>query len=152
MWRGRIEILGAAERWQGLVDAAFFYLNSSVHASSLASTHVFGLAQWHDYHYYFGHVMWDVEAFSLPVLLLTQPHACAAMLDYRSRCLGAARRHAQLNGYRGLQFPWQSSPRFGHESAPGGGDAAAHEHHVTPKRRDGVRPLLPCHRRRGVRP
>ena len=132
LWEGRVEILGGSERWQGLVDAAFFYLNTSVHSSSLASTHVFGLAQWHDYHYYYGHVMWDIEAFLVPPLLLTQPHACAAMLDYRFRVLGAARQNARLNGRRGLQFPWQSSPRFGQESAPGGGDAAAYEDHISP--------------------
>jgi trehalose/maltose hydrolase-like predicted phosphorylase len=131
LWRGRVNILGGDKRWQSLVDAAFFYLNSSVHPSSLASTHVFGLGQWHDYHYYYGHVMWDLEVFALPVLLLTQPHAARAMLDYRFRCLPAARHNAQLNGLRGLQFPWQSSPRFGQEAAPGGGDAAAHEHHIT---------------------
>jgi hypothetical protein len=90
------------------------------------------LAQWHDYHYYYGHVMWDIEVFAVPVLLLTQPHAARAILDFRSRSIGAARHNARLNGYRGLQFPWQASPRAGEEAAPGGGSAAAYEHHVTP--------------------
>jgi hypothetical protein len=54
------------------------------------------------------------------------------MLDYRSRCLEAARENGRLNGRRGLQFPWESSPARGEESAPGLGPAAAYEHHVTP--------------------
>ena len=132
LWRGRVVIHGADERWQAMVDAAFYYLNASVHPSSLSGTHIFGLAQWHDYHYFYGHVMWDVEAFALPVLLVTQPGAAAAVLDYRSRSLPAARLNAQVNGFRGVQFPWQSAPTRGEEAAPGGASAAAHEHHVTP--------------------
>jgi len=37
LWKGRIVVKGAEERWQGLIDAAFFYLNASVHPSSPAS-------------------------------------------------------------------------------------------------------------------
>ena len=130
LWRGRVVLVGADQRWQSLADAAFFYLHTSTHPGSL-STHPFGLAQWKGYHYYYGHVMWDVEAFLLPPLLLTNPDAALAMLDYRSRCLEAARENARLNGHRGAQFPWQSSPARGDESAPGLGEAAAYEHHVT---------------------
>jgi hypothetical protein len=132
LWRGRVRLLGADDRWQAMVDAAFYYLNASVHASSLAATHIFGLAQWLDYHYYFGHVMWDIEAFAVPALLLTQPGAAESILDYRFRNVASARQNARMNGRRGLQFPWQSSPTNGQEAAPGGGRAAADEHHVTP--------------------
>ena len=59
-------------------------------ASSPASTSIFGLAQWKNYHYYYGHVMWDIEAFAVPPLLLTQPEAAAAMLAFRRRTLVAA--------------------------------------------------------------
>src|SRR4051812_46301674 len=34
LWRSRIRIIGGDERWQALTDAAFYYLNSSTHASS----------------------------------------------------------------------------------------------------------------------
>jgi trehalose/maltose hydrolase-like predicted phosphorylase len=131
LWRGRLVLVGADERWQALADAAFFYLHASTHPGSL-STHPFGLAQWPGYHYYYGHVMWDIESFLLPPLLLTNPDAALAMLDYRSRCVEAARENARLNGRRGMQFPWESSPARGEESAPGLGPAAAYEHHVTP--------------------
>jgi hypothetical protein len=131
LWKGRIRVTGASERWQGLIDAAVFYLNSSVHASSPASTSIFGLATWHDYHYYFGHVMWDIEAFAVPPLCVLQPHAAAALLAYRSEHLAGARRNAQIMGRRGLQFPWESAPASGEEAAPLPGSAAWHEDHVS---------------------
>ncbi|AYV48561.1 glycoside hydrolase family 65 protein [Caulobacter flavus] len=131
LWKSRIRVEGADERWQGIVDAAFFYLNSSVHASSPASTSIFGLATWHDYHYYYGHVMWDIEAFAVPALCTIQPHAAKAMLEYRFTHLDGARRNAQLMGRRGLQFPWESAPRSGEEAAPMPGTAAWHEDHVS---------------------
>lgn len=131
LWKGRVRLEGAGERWQGLADAAFFYLNSSVHSASPASTSIFGLATWRDYHYYYGHVMWDIEAFAVPPLSLFQPHAAEALLAYRADHLEGARRNARLYGRRGLQFPWESGPRTGDEVAPLPGKAAWHEDHVS---------------------
>jgi len=131
IWKGRIRLIGASERWQALADAAVFYLNTSVHRASPASTSIFGLATWHDYHYYYGHVMWDIEAFAVPPLCLLQPDAARSLLDYRSRSLEGAHQNAQLFGRRGLQFPWESAPRSGQESAPVPGTAAWHEDHVS---------------------
>ena len=129
LWKSRIVIRGASERHQALVDAAFFYLNASVHEASPSSTSIFGLATWHDYHYYYGHVMWDIDAFCIPPLILTQPKAAESLLHFRTRGIPAARANATLSGRRGLQFPWQSAPATAHEAAPAGGDAAAHEDH-----------------------
>ncbi len=131
LWKGRVQIVGADRRWQAMADAAFFYLQSSTHSSSHASTSIFGLAQWPDYHYYYGHVMWDIETFALPPLLLTQPDAARSLLDFRSRSIEAARANARMSGYRGMQFPWEASPARGEEAAPGAGDAAAFEHHIS---------------------
>ncbi|HEX5094779.1 MAG TPA: glycoside hydrolase family 65 protein, partial [Acidimicrobiia bacterium] len=130
LWRSRVVLLNADARWQSLADAAFFYLHTSTHPGSF-STHPFGLAQWHGYHYYYGHVMWDVESFLLPPLILTNPDAALAMLEYRMRGMAAARENARLGGFRGLQFPWEASPSKGEEAAPGLGPAAAYEHHVS---------------------
>jgi protein-glucosylgalactosylhydroxylysine glucosidase len=130
IWLGRIQV-DAPERWQALLDAAYFYLQTSVHASSPASTSLFGLAYWPNYHYYRGHVMWDIEMFAVPPLVLTNPEAARSLLDYRAERLQAARHNASMSGYRGAQFPWESSPRYGEESAPGEGAASAHEHHVS---------------------
>ena len=129
IWKGRPVIHGARREHQELVDAGFFYLNSSVHGSSLAATSIFGLATWNDYHYYYGHVMWDIDMFCLPVLSAVQPEAARAILDFRSRGMRSARLNAQLSARDGLQFPWEAAPLSGDESAPGAGESAAHEDH-----------------------
>jgi protein-glucosylgalactosylhydroxylysine glucosidase len=129
LWRGRIVVRGADPAHQALIDAAFFYLNSSVHAASPAATSIFGLAAWRDYSYYFGHVMWDIDAFCVPPLILSQPDAARALLDFRSRGLAAAASNARLSGRQGLQFPWEAAPLSGQEATPGGGSGAAHEDH-----------------------
>jgi len=129
LWRGRIFVTGADPAHQALIDAAFFYLNSSVHAASPAATSIFGLAAWRDYSYYFGHVMWDIDAFCVPPLILSQPDAARALLDFRSRGLAAAASNARLSGRQGLQFPWEAAPLSGQEATPGGGSGAAHEDH-----------------------
>jgi hypothetical protein len=132
LWRGRVVLSGAPRRWQALADAAYFYLHTSVHASSPTSTSMFGLAYWPDYHYYRGHVMWDIDTFAVPPLILSQPEAARALLEYRAQRIDAARKNAQMHGYRGVQFPWESSLRLGEESAPSVGAASTHEHHVSP--------------------
>lgn len=129
LWRGRIRIEGADPRHQALVDAAYFYLNASVHAASPAATSIFGLATWHDYHYYYGHVMWDIDAFCVPPLLFSQPDAAHALLDFRWRGRSAAAANARLSTRQGLQFPWEAAPLSGQEATPGAGSAAAHEDH-----------------------
>src|SRR5207237_1670853 len=108
LWKGRIVLVGAGRRWQELADAAFFYLHTSAHASSLFSTSMFGLAFWPNYHYYRGQVMWDIESFVFPPLVLTDFYAADGLLDYRFQRLEAAQRNAALYGYRGLQFPCAS--------------------------------------------
>lgn len=132
LWRGRIELVGAPPRWQALADATFYYLMASTHPSSPSSTSIFGLATWGDYHYYYGHVMWDLETFAAPPLVFLQPGAAEALLDYRSRTLEAAQKNALARGHRGLQFPWESGPATGQEAAPLPGTASWHEDHVTP--------------------
>ncbi|MBV8594221.1 MAG: glycoside hydrolase family 65 protein, partial [Caulobacteraceae bacterium] len=130
-WKSRVQLSGAEDRWQALADAALFYLLSSTHVASPASTSIFGLATWHDYHYYYGHVMWDIETFTVPVLSLLAPDAAASILDYRFRNLAGAAGNARLHGRRGLQFPWESAPSTGEEAAPMPGSASWHEDHVS---------------------
>ena len=131
LWKGRIRLIGAPPRWQALADAAFFYLMTSTHVASPASTSIFGLATWRDYHYYYGHVMWDIETFAVPVLSLLQPWAAESILDYRFRNLSGAASNARLRGRRGLQFPWESAPQSGQETAPMPGSASWHSDHVS---------------------
>ncbi|MEN3305210.1 MAG: hypothetical protein V7603_1412 [Micromonosporaceae bacterium] len=131
LWQGRVVLAGASTRWQALADAAYFYLQTSVHGASPSATSVFGLAYWPDYHYYRGHLMWDVETFAIPPLLLTHPEAALGLLRYRGSRLPAARANATLTGYNGAQYPWESSLRHGHEATPIDGRAPATEHHIS---------------------
>jgi trehalose/maltose hydrolase-like predicted phosphorylase len=130
LWLGRIEIDGADRRWQAITDASVFYLLASTHASSLASTSLFGMAYWPTYHYYHGHVMWDIETFTVPPLLLLAPDAAHAILDYRFRHLQAAHDNAALHGMRGALYPWESCPEHGEEATPGARPFT--EDHVSP--------------------
>ena len=119
LWRGRIELDTDDDRWQTICDATLFYLFTSVHPSSLASTSLFGLAYWPDYHYYHGHVMWDIETFVVPPLTLLVPDAARAILDYRIRHLEGAKLNARLTGRSGALYPWESCPLHGEEVTPG---------------------------------
>jgi hypothetical protein len=131
LWQGRVVLAGAPTRWQALADAAFFYLQTGVHGTSPSSTSVFGLSYWPNYHYYRGHMMWDVETFAVPPLLLTHPEAAKGLLRYRGSRLPAARANAALTSYQGAQFPWESSLTHGHEAAPLDSLGPAAEHHVS---------------------
>jgi trehalose/maltose hydrolase-like predicted phosphorylase len=131
LWKGRVVLVGADRRWQELADAAFYYLHSSAHPSSLFSTSMFGLAYWPNYHYYRGQVMWDIEGFVFLPMLLTDPHAAEALLAYRSEHLAAAERNAAMNGYRGLQFPWASTPLHGEEGIRTDAPMVFFEQHVS---------------------
>lgn len=131
IWRGRVVLVGADRRWQQLADAAFYYLQASAHRSSLFSTSMFGLAYWPNYHYYQGHVMWDIEAFAFPPLLLTQPDTARALLEYRFQRVAAAETNAAMHGYDGLMFPWASGPLRGDESIRTNAPLINFEQHVS---------------------
>ena len=151
LWKGRVLIDADDDRWQRLADAAFYYLNASVHPSAPSSTSIFGLAQWNDYHYYYGHVMWDIETFCVPPLILVQPDAARSLLAFRTQAIDAARNNAKLHGRRGLQFPWESGPLNGDEASPGLGRGVVVRGSRLARRRLGVRAVQPRHRRRPVR-
>lgn len=119
LWRARIVIDGADRRWQAITDASVFYLLTSVHPAAVASTSLFGLAYWPNYHYYRGHVMWDIETFAVPPLLLLDPPSAQALLAYRAKHLEVARMNARLSGWQGAMFPWDSCPLHGEEVTPG---------------------------------
>jgi trehalose/maltose hydrolase-like predicted phosphorylase len=119
LWSGRIVIDGADRRWQAITDASVFYLLTSVHPAAVASTSLFGLAYWPNYHYYRGHVMWDIETFTLPPLLLLDPDSARPMLDYRAKHLEVARMNAHMSGWQGAMYPWESCPLHGEEVTPG---------------------------------
>ncbi len=64
---------------------------------------------------YRGHILWD-ELFIFPFLNLRIPELTRSLLMYRYRRLGEARHAAQVAGYAGAMFPWQSGSNGREES------------------------------------
>lgn len=114
--------------WQQRLEAAFYYLHASVGPASPMSVAPFGLSQRSAYS---GHVFWDTECFMMPSLWVAAPDTAKALVEYRARLLEAARANARLNGYRGAQYPWQSS-LHGNEVTPwySGASGGLGEQHV----------------------
>lgn len=57
---------------------------------------------------YDGHAFWDTEAFVLPVLSATAPHAAHDALMWRRNCLDISRKHAETLKLDGAAFPWRT--------------------------------------------
>lgn len=128
LWESRITIEGAAEEWQETIDASYFYLMSSASEFSPASVAPFGLSHPDAYE---GHTFWDTESFIFMTPLFCAPDIARQMLDYRFKRMPAAEANARLNGYRGIQFPWQSGNGGYEVTVPGAGQAGgAGEQHV----------------------
>ncbi|WP_068710676.1 glycoside hydrolase family 65 protein, partial [Tetragenococcus solitarius] len=70
---------------------------------------------------YKGHTFWDTEIFILPYFVYTFPHWAKSLVTYRLKGLGAAKENADLKGYSGALYPWESAwlsdgevtPKFG---------------------------------------
>jgi alpha,alpha-trehalose phosphorylase len=57
---------------------------------------------------YDGHAFWDTEAFVLPVLTATSPHAARDALRWRWSTLDLAQERAAQLGKKGAVFPWRT--------------------------------------------
>lgn len=58
---------------------------------------------------YFGHYFWDTEIYLLPFYLYTNPAAAKNLLMFRYNTLEGAKENAELYGYKGAKYPWESS-------------------------------------------
>jgi protein-glucosylgalactosylhydroxylysine glucosidase len=128
LWKSRIKISGDTDD-QRLLDAAFFYLHSSLHRSNQTGMPPFGLSQ---FAHYYGHSFWDTESWCLLPMTLISPETARSLLEYRLRGLPAARRLAALFGYRGGQFPWEAGQIDGSQVTPTFAGTGWWEQHVTP--------------------
>ncbi len=128
LWQSRVRVSGDTDA-QRVLDAAFFYLHSSLHTSTRSGMPAFGLSQ---SAYYYGHSFWDTETWSLLPVILTSPSTARSLLEYRLRGLESARRLAALYGYRGAQFPWEAAPTSGFETTPTFAATGWMEQHITP--------------------
>ena len=128
LWKSRVQIVGdfASQR---VLDAAHFYLHSSLHPSTRTGMPPFGLSQWD---HYFGHSFWDTESWSLLPVTLASPATGRALVDFRLRGLENARKQASLYGFRGAQFPWEAAQTSGYETTPTFAATGWGEQHATP--------------------
>jgi trehalose/maltose hydrolase-like predicted phosphorylase len=99
LWMSRVKVYGHADS-QRVLDSAFFYLHSSLHASNKNGMAPFGLSQ---FDYYYGHSFWDTESWSLLPITLASPATARSLLQFRVRGLKNAERLAALYDYRGAQ-------------------------------------------------
>ena len=128
LWKSRVKVIGDADA-QRVLDAAVFYLHSSLHASTRTGMPPFGLSQ---SAYYYGHSFWDTETWSLLPITLAAPATAKSLLEYRLRGLEYARKQAALYGYRGAQFPWEAASTNGFETTPTFAGTGWGEQHATP--------------------
>jgi trehalose/maltose hydrolase-like predicted phosphorylase len=131
LWKGRIKIYGDNET-QKAIDAAFFYVHSSVNSATLTGVPPYGWSHGAD-GAYFGHIFWDMDTWVYHSVLPTYPAAAKAMMEYRYRNLEAAKNKARLLGYKGAMFSWEASQLDGHEVTPSTADTGWAEHHVVPE-------------------
>jgi len=58
---------------------------------------------------YKGHVFWDTELFMLPFFTYSLPDYARTLLSYRWHTLEGAKKNAELGGYKGARYPWESA-------------------------------------------
>ncbi len=104
-WRtADVEVVGDRELTLA-VRFAIFQLSAAVAGAGEAAVGARGMSG----PAYAGHVIWDADVFVLPVLAATHAPSARAMLEYRIRRLGAARRPARRAAPQGARFPWESA-------------------------------------------
>ncbi|HJO95784.1 MAG TPA: glycosyl hydrolase family 65 protein [Victivallales bacterium] len=80
---------------------------------------------------YFGRFFWDTEIYMLPFYLYTDPDRARTFAEFRIQSLNGAKKNAELYGYKGARYPWESDPD-GNECCPlANWQYRDHEVHVT---------------------
>ena len=101
--RADIEIEGDTRLQQAIRFAIFQVMQASARAEQRAIP-AKGLSS----RGYDGHTFWDMEAFVLPMLTYTAPHAARDALLWRSGVLDLARARAAELHLSGASFPWRT--------------------------------------------
>src|SRR5437667_487588 len=126
LWQTDLVVQGDPEL-QRVIHAMLFYLLASVREGTDESIPPMGLSSAG----YYGHVFWDADTWMFPALLALHPAIARSMVGFRYRALGAARRNAARNGYRGAMYPWESDEP-GEETTPKfAWQNALYENHIT---------------------
>jgi alpha,alpha-trehalose phosphorylase len=101
--RADVELEGDAELQQAVRFALFHTLQAGARAEQRAIPAKALTGSGYD-----GHTFWDTEAFVLPVLTYTAPHAARDALRWRHATLDLARARAAVLGLQGAAFPWRT--------------------------------------------
>lgn len=125
LWESDILIEGDDQVQQDIHNM-LYHIYSSVREGSDYSLSPFGLSSTG----YMGHVFWDTEIWMFPPLLLLHPEIAKGLINYRFKRLDAAKQNAQLHGYRGAMYPWESA-KTGEEETPVWALSGPYEHHIT---------------------
>ncbi|OBI53189.1 glycoside hydrolase family 65 protein [Mycobacterium sp. E787] len=98
-----VEVEGDPESQQAVRFGMFHLLQASARAErrAIAAKGLTGTG-------YDGHAFWDTEAYVLPVLTYTAPHAAADALRWRASTLELAKERAAELGLDGASFPWRT--------------------------------------------
>lgn len=126
LWKSDIVIEGCPEDQQD-VRLALYHLYSFQRKDSRLSIPPMGLSTVKGYN---GHVFWDAELWMYPPVLLLNQDLAKAHIDYRSDRLAKAVQRAEIFGYRGAMYPWESDD-YGEESTPTWCLTGTFEHHIT---------------------
>lgn len=126
LWKSDIVIEGCPEDQQD-VRLALYHLYSFQRKGSRLSISPMGLSTVKGYN---GHVFWDAELWMYPPVLLLNQDLAKAHIDYRSDRLAKAVQRAEMFGYRGAMYPWESDD-YGEESTPTWCLTGTFEHHIT---------------------
>lgn len=126
LWKSDIVIEGCPEDQQD-VRLALYHLYSFQRKGSRLSIPPMGLSTVKGYN---GHVFWDAELWMYPPVLLLNQDLAKAHIDYRSDRLAKAVQRAEMFGYRGAMYPWESDD-YGEESTPTWCLTGTFEHHIT---------------------
>jgi alpha,alpha-trehalose phosphorylase len=101
--RANIEIEGDPELQQAVRFALFHTIQAGARAEQRAIPAKGLTGSGYD-----GHTFWDTEAYVLPVLIYTAPHAARDALEWRHATLDLARARAKVLGLEGATFPWRT--------------------------------------------
>jgi alpha,alpha-trehalose phosphorylase len=101
--RADVEVEGDADLQQAVRFALFHTLQAGARAEQRAIPAKGLTGSGYD-----GHTFWDTEAFVLPLLTYTAPHAARDALRWRHATLDLARARAQVLGLEGADFPWRT--------------------------------------------
>jgi trehalose/maltose hydrolase-like predicted phosphorylase len=123
IWQTSDIVIQGDPEAQQVTHANLFYLLSSTYPGSDHSIPPMGLSS----NLYGGHIFWDAEVWMMPALIVQHPDYAKSIIDYRFKLLGQAKKNAQMHGFAGAEYPWESADT-GAEMAPA---EFAQERHIT---------------------